>query len=162
VIQLLFVRLGRFAQDLNTWTGFEVGHLQVSDGYVQVSSIVPQKRNPVAVEHLRLLCSRAAGRAGATLAVLHNTHSPMCSEAMVPSKAPPAAVNRKTGTPTAPPIAAMPEPSPPRATALWMIATMEPGMIGLMEPLEPPRIRASESRSFSRFHDAPQALFGLF
>jgi argininosuccinate lyase len=61
VIQLLFVRLGRFAQDLNTWTGFEVGHLQVSDGYVQVSSIVPQKRNPVAVEHLRLLCSRAAG-----------------------------------------------------------------------------------------------------
>jgi argininosuccinate lyase len=33
----------------------------VSDGYVQVSSIVPQKRNPVAVEHLRLLCSRAAG-----------------------------------------------------------------------------------------------------
>ena len=34
---------------------------------------MPQKRNPVAVEHLRLLCSLAAGRAGATLAVLHNT-----------------------------------------------------------------------------------------
>jgi argininosuccinate lyase len=72
-LQLLFVHLGRFAQDLNAWTGFEVGHLHVPDAYVQVSSIMPQKRNPVAVEHLRLLCSLAAGRAEATLAVLHNT-----------------------------------------------------------------------------------------
>ncbi len=72
-LRLLFVHLGRFAQDLNAWTGFEVGHLHVPDGYVQVSSIMPQKRNPVAVEHLRLLCSLAAGRAGATIDVLHNT-----------------------------------------------------------------------------------------
>jgi argininosuccinate lyase len=72
-VRLLFVHLGRFAQDLNTWTGFEIGHLQVPDGYVQISSIMPQKRNPVAVEHLRLLCSLAAGRAGATVDALHNT-----------------------------------------------------------------------------------------
>jgi argininosuccinate lyase len=72
-VQLLFVHLGRFVQDLNTWSGFEVGHLLVPDGYVQVSSIMPQKRNPVPVEHLRLLCSLAAGRAAATIAVLHNT-----------------------------------------------------------------------------------------
>ena len=72
-LQLLFVHLGRFAQDLGAWTAFEVGHLHVPDAYVQVSSIMPQKRNPVAVEHLRLLCSLAAGRAGATLAALHNT-----------------------------------------------------------------------------------------
>jgi argininosuccinate lyase len=72
-LQLVFVHLGRFAQDLNAWTGFEVGHLHVPDAYVQVSSIMPQKRNPVAVEHLRLLCSLAAGRAGAILETLHNT-----------------------------------------------------------------------------------------
>ena len=72
-VQLLFVHLGRFTQDLNAWTGLEVGHLHVPDAYVQVSSIMPQKRNPVPVEHLRLLCSLAAGRAQATLAVLHNT-----------------------------------------------------------------------------------------
>jgi argininosuccinate lyase len=72
-LQLLFIHLGRLAQDLNAWTGFEVGHLHVPDAYVQVSSIMPQKRNPVAVEHLRLLCSLAAGRAGATLGTLHNT-----------------------------------------------------------------------------------------
>jgi argininosuccinate lyase len=72
-VQLLFLHLGRFAQDLGAWTAFEVGHLHVPDGWVQVSSIMPQKRNPVAVEHLRLLCSLAAGRAAATLGVLHNT-----------------------------------------------------------------------------------------
>ncbi|HSF04110.1 MAG TPA: lyase family protein, partial [Solirubrobacterales bacterium] len=72
-VRLLFVHLGRFVQDLNAWTGFETGHLWVPDGYVQVSSIMPQKRNPVAVEHLRLLCSLAAGRAGATIETLHNT-----------------------------------------------------------------------------------------
>jgi argininosuccinate lyase len=72
-LKLLFVHLGRFAQDLNAWTAFEVGHLHVPDAYVQVSSIMPQKRNPVAIEHLRLLASLAAGRADATVNVLHNT-----------------------------------------------------------------------------------------
>jgi argininosuccinate lyase len=72
-VRLLFVHLGRFVQDLNAWTGFEVGHLQVPDAWVQVSSIMPQKRNPVVVEHLRLLCSLAAGRAGTTVETLHNT-----------------------------------------------------------------------------------------
>jgi argininosuccinate lyase len=72
-LKLSFVHLGRFAQDLAAWTAFEVGHLQVPDGYVQKSSIMPQKRNPVAVEHLRLLCSLAAGRADAIVGALHNT-----------------------------------------------------------------------------------------
>ena len=64
-LQLVFVHLGRFAQDLNAWTAFEVGHLHVPDAYVQVSSIMPQKRNPVAVEHLQtpLLARRRAGPA---------------------------------------------------------------------------------------------------
>ncbi len=72
-LRLLFVHLGRFVQDLNAWTGFETGHLYVPDAYVQVSSIMPQKRNPVPVEHLRLLCSLAAGRANIPIDALHNT-----------------------------------------------------------------------------------------
>jgi argininosuccinate lyase len=72
-MKILCVGLGRFVQDLNTWTGFEVGHLRVPDAFVQISSIMPQKRNPVPVEHLRLLCSLAAGRADAVLLTLHNT-----------------------------------------------------------------------------------------
>ena len=34
---------------------------------------MPQKRNPVAIEHLRLLASHAAGRARAVVNALHNT-----------------------------------------------------------------------------------------
>ena len=65
--------LGRFAQDMAFWTSFEVGQLRFSDGYVQISSIMPQKRNPVPVEHLRLMASLCAGKCEAVLTALHNT-----------------------------------------------------------------------------------------
>jgi argininosuccinate lyase len=72
-LKILCIGLGRFVQDLNSWSGFEIGHLRVPDAFVQISSIMPQKRNPVPIEHLRLLCSLAAGRADAVLLALHNT-----------------------------------------------------------------------------------------
>ena len=72
-VKLLCLGLGRFVQDLNSWTGFEIGHLHVPNAFVQISSIMPQKRNPVPVEHMRLMLSLAAGRAETVLATLHNT-----------------------------------------------------------------------------------------
>jgi len=72
-LKILLLGLGRFVQDLNTWSSFEVGHLRIPDAFVQISSIMPQKRNPVPIEHLRLLCSLAAGRAETVLLTLHNT-----------------------------------------------------------------------------------------
>jgi argininosuccinate lyase len=72
-LKVMLLGIGRFVQDLNVWTGFEVGHMLVPNAFVQISSIMPQKRNPVPVEHLRLLCSLAAGRADAVLLALHNT-----------------------------------------------------------------------------------------
>jgi argininosuccinate lyase len=73
-MQVLFIDCGRFVQDLAMRTSFEVGHLRVPDAFVQISSIMPQKRNPVAIEHLRLLSSLTLGQAGAMLTALHNTH----------------------------------------------------------------------------------------
>ena len=72
-LKIMLLGLGRFVQDLNTWTSFEVGHLHVPDAFVQISSIMPQKRNPVPIEHLRLQCSLGIGRADAVLLTLHNT-----------------------------------------------------------------------------------------
>jgi argininosuccinate lyase len=72
-VKLVCLGLGRFVQDLNVWTGFEVGHMHVPNAFVQISSIMPQKRNPVPVEHLRLMLSLAAGRAETVLTALHNT-----------------------------------------------------------------------------------------
>ena len=43
----------------------EFGYLRLGDGFVQCSSIMPQKRNPVALEHARAIGSKALGQAQA-------------------------------------------------------------------------------------------------
>ena len=65
--------LGRFTQDLLLWSTVEFGYIRLSDGYVQISSIMPQKRNPVPFEHVRVLASRALVEAQGVLGSLHNT-----------------------------------------------------------------------------------------
>ncbi len=72
-LAVTLVGVGRLVQDLLLWCTAEFGYLRLSEGYVQCSSIMPQKRNPVALEHARALGSKALGQAqGITLAV-HNT-----------------------------------------------------------------------------------------
>ncbi len=70
---VLVIGLGRFTQDLLLWATVEIGYLRLPDGFVQVSSIMPQKRNPVALEHARALFSKALGELGAVAQVPHNT-----------------------------------------------------------------------------------------
>lgn len=67
------VTLGKFVQDLLQWCTVEFGYLSLSDSVVQVSSIMPQKRNPVALEHSRILASRSLGAAQALFTAMHNT-----------------------------------------------------------------------------------------
>jgi argininosuccinate lyase len=73
VLAVSMLNLGRFAQDLLLWSTAEFNYLRLSDAYVQISSIMPQKRNPVPLEHVRILASRAFTEAQATLGCLHNT-----------------------------------------------------------------------------------------
>ncbi|MCK9927242.1 lyase family protein, partial [Frankia sp. Mgl5] len=47
--------------------------LKVAAPYVQISSIMPQKRNPVSLEHMRALLSSAVGNTAAVLTMMHNT-----------------------------------------------------------------------------------------
>lgn len=67
------LNLGRLAQELLLYATAEFNYLRLSDGYVQCSSIMPQKRNPVPLEHARILASRAMTESQAILASLHNT-----------------------------------------------------------------------------------------
>jgi len=67
------LNVGRLAQDLLLYATAEFDYLRLSDGYVQTSSIMPQKRNPVPLEHARILASRAMTEAQAVLSSLHNT-----------------------------------------------------------------------------------------
>ena len=72
-LKILFLNVGRFVQDLNQWAGFELGQLHVPDAFVQRSSIMPQKRNPVPIEHLRVMCSLGASRCDGVMLAVHNT-----------------------------------------------------------------------------------------
>jgi argininosuccinate lyase len=73
VVAVAMINLGRLVQDLLLWCSEEFGFLRLSDAYVQISSIMPQKRNPVALEHTRILASKALGQAQAVLTCTHNT-----------------------------------------------------------------------------------------
>ena len=65
--------LGRFLQDMLLWGTAEFGYLRLGDGFVQGSSIMPQKRNPVALEHARAIGSKALGQVSAIMMSVHNT-----------------------------------------------------------------------------------------
>ncbi len=73
VLAVCMLNLGRLSQDLLQWSSVEFGYIRLSDGYVQISSIMPQKRNPVPLEHVRILASKSMTQAQAILGSLHNT-----------------------------------------------------------------------------------------
>ena len=70
---VLLTGLGRFVQDLLLWSTSEFDYMRLGDGFVQSSSIMPQKRNPVAFEHARAIGSKALGQAQAIVLSVHNT-----------------------------------------------------------------------------------------
>ncbi|MCK9918126.1 lyase family protein, partial [Microbacteriaceae bacterium K1510] len=72
-VQLAAINLGRVVQDLLLWCTQEFAVLKVAAPYVQISSIMPQKRNPVSLEHMRALLSSAVGNTAAVLTMMHNT-----------------------------------------------------------------------------------------
>lgn len=72
-LKLPMIHLGRVIQDMAFWSAFEVGQLYVPRSLVQISSIMPQKRNPVPIEHMRHLASVAAGRCDTVINTMHNT-----------------------------------------------------------------------------------------
>ncbi|UWQ18397.1 argininosuccinate lyase [Jannaschia sp. M317] len=72
-MKLPFVHLGRLVQDFAFWSAFEVGQLHLPGGLVQISSIMPQKRNPVPIEHMRHLAAVTAGRCDVMVDTMRNT-----------------------------------------------------------------------------------------
>ena len=70
---IMLIGIGRVLQDFLLWCTVEFGYLRLGEGFVQSSSIMPQKRNPVALEHARAIGSKAVGQAQAILTTVHNT-----------------------------------------------------------------------------------------
>lgn len=72
-VAVCMINLGKLVQDLLLWCTMEFGFLRLSEGFVQTSSIMPQKRNPVSLEHSRILASKSLGQAQALMICAHNT-----------------------------------------------------------------------------------------
>jgi argininosuccinate lyase len=69
---VLATSLSRIVHDLILWASSEIGALELAPGFLQISSIMPQKRNPVALEHVRSDLSRLLGTSQETWASAHN------------------------------------------------------------------------------------------
>lgn len=73
IVQLAALNLGRTSQDFLLWATQEFNAFHLANPYVQISSIMPQKRNPVSIEHTRSLLSSVVGDAATVLQMIHNT-----------------------------------------------------------------------------------------
>ena len=61
VLALLMANLGRCATDLYVWHSWEFGFVEVEDGLAGTSSIMPQKKNPHALERVKAAAGQAIG-----------------------------------------------------------------------------------------------------
>jgi len=68
----LGVNLSRLTKDLLFWATQESGAIRIDEAFLQISSIMPQKRNPVVLEHLRARISRMLAQAGGITLQCHN------------------------------------------------------------------------------------------
>ena len=71
-LQSLAIGLSRITYDLLMRATREANALRIDDGFVQISSIMPQKRNPVVLEHLRARLSQVFGYAATVVLQCHN------------------------------------------------------------------------------------------
>ena len=68
----LGVNLSRFTRDMLFWATQESGAIRIDDSFIQISSIMPQKRNPVVLEHIRARISRMMAQAHGVVMQCHN------------------------------------------------------------------------------------------
>ncbi len=69
----MLVNIGKFSQEFLLMAMMEFNVVRLPDGFVQGSSIMPQKRNPVALEHIRAIASKALGQSLGVFTSVHNT-----------------------------------------------------------------------------------------
>src|SRR4051794_11218605 len=63
--------LARFIHELLLWATREYGTLTIDNSFIQISSIMPQKRNPVVLEHLRARVGWIFGSANTAQTLVH-------------------------------------------------------------------------------------------
>lgn len=64
--------ISRFLYDLLVWSRATENVLKIDDAFIQISSIMPQKRNPVVLEHIRVRTGWVYGEANAVQTMVHS------------------------------------------------------------------------------------------
>ena len=72
-LAILMTGLSRVAADLQAWNTAEYGFIELADSYSSVSSIMPQKKNPQALEYAKAAAGHVTGALTAVLAASKNT-----------------------------------------------------------------------------------------
>jgi argininosuccinate lyase len=64
--------LSRFVYELLVWARRSEDVIRIHDEFIQISSIMPQKRNPVVLEHIRIRMGWVYGDASTVETIVHN------------------------------------------------------------------------------------------
>ena len=86
IIEIVFaltglgITISRLNQDLHIWYSHEFGFIDITDDIAGTSSIMPQKKNPMPIEHLKAKSGHILGALTAGLAVLKGTGFMHCRE----------------------------------------------------------------------------------
>jgi argininosuccinate lyase len=70
---ILMTGISRVATDLQTWNTAEFGFIELADQFSSVSSIMPQKKNPQALEYAKSAAAHVTGALTTVLACSKNT-----------------------------------------------------------------------------------------
>ncbi|PGC65419.1 argininosuccinate lyase [Bacillus toyonensis] len=73
LLMIMMTNTSRWIHDFLLLATKEYDGITVAKPYVQISSIMPQKRNPVSIEHARAITSSALGEAFTVFQMIHNT-----------------------------------------------------------------------------------------
>ncbi|HDX9609796.1 TPA: argininosuccinate lyase [Bacillus toyonensis] len=73
LLMVMMTNTSRWIHDFLLLATKEYNGITVAKPYVQISSIMPQKRNPVSIEHARAITSSALGEAFTVFQMIHNT-----------------------------------------------------------------------------------------
>jgi len=68
-LELTMVDASKIAEELILWSSTEFGFIEMGDEYSATSSMMPQKKNPVAAETVRAKCGSVIGEATAAFAI---------------------------------------------------------------------------------------------
>lgn len=72
-LAILMTNLSRVAFDLQAWNTAEFRFVEIGDQHASVSSIMPQKKNPAALEHIKAAAGMVTGALVAALSCTKNT-----------------------------------------------------------------------------------------